>query len=315
MIFNESILNNFTTIFLSIILEAMPFIMLGAFISSMIQIFISEEAIAKLIPKNKFIGILCGSLIGIIFPVCECAIVPITRRLIKKGVPLHIGITFMLATPIINPVVLLSTYHAFAAYPTMVYLRGGLGLLSAMLIGYLVSIGEEKAPLKQEKEHIHTTSSPCACGHHHGSVHPHKHKTIVKESKLNEILNHTSAELYDIGKYLIMGAFLAAIFQTFIPRSLITSIGQGTLSSILIMLLFAYVLSLCSEADAFIAATFMGQFTTGSILGFLILGPMIDIKNTLMLLEAFKSKFVCKLIILIFSICAYMAMMVYLLGW
>lgn len=298
---DKAIVQNFSTVFLSIIFEALPFIMLGAFISALIQVFISEQTIAKLIPKNKFVGLLIASLMGFVFPVCECAIVPIARRLIKKGVPVSIVVTFMLAVPIVNPVVLTSTYYAFYGKPVMVLIRGGCGLAAAILIGFLIDwLEEDKNPMKfttntlnhQENEH----ECSCGCGHVH-----HEHEN--PKSKIVDIIEHTSAELYDIGKYLIFGAVISSIFQVFISRGYILSAGRSNGYSVLVMMLFAYVISLCSEADAFIARSFLNQFTMGSIAAFLILGPMIDIKNTLMLGAAFKKKFVIELICLIFSVC------------
>lgn len=311
-------LEGFTIIFLSIILEAIPFVMIGTFISSVIQIFVSERTIAKILPQNRFVGLIAASLMGIIFPVCECAIIPIMRRLIQKGVPLYIAVTFMLAVPIVNPVVLASTYYAFSDQTYMMFLRGGLGLVSAILIGHIIGIIQYKDnPLKSNSMYKHIE---CGCSHnhdhdrHHQSCnHNHNSVSIKKRtffSKIFEIIEHTSIELYEVGRFLIMGAFLSALMQTFISRSFIISVGQGKVSSTLVMMTLAYVLSLCSEADAFIAKTFVGQFTTGSIVGFLIFGPMIDIKNTLMLSGAFKMKFVIKLIMIITSVCFIMAMLV-----
>lgn len=326
-----STVESFTVIFLSIILEAIPFVMLGAFISSIIQIFVSEQTIARIIPKNRFLGLVAASLMGFIFPVCECAIVPIMRRLMKKGVPLYIAITFMLAVPIVNPVVLASTYYAFSGQVYMVLLRGGLGLISAILVGHLMGciVGKEN-PLKESRTFIpialaiaHPQEDNCGCGHHHEEEHTgcgcgHHHGLETGRpgvwNKTLEVLEHTSIELYDVGKFLIMGAFLSAVMQTFVARNYILSIGQGNITSVLVMMLMAFVLSLCSEADAFIARTFLGQFTTGSIVGFLIFGPMIDIKNTMMLTGAFKGKFVVKLIGIISVVCFIMAMLVNLIG-
>lgn len=304
-------LSNFSTVFLSIILEGFPFIIIGALVSSIIQVFVSEELIGKLIPRNKFLGLLCTAIMGLVFPVCECAIIPIARRLIKKGVPLNMAVTFMLSVPIINPVVLMSTYYAFLGQPMMVLVRAGLGVTSAIIIGFLIGELTQGNPIKDgphntksadchhhEQKHAH---HQCGCGHHH---HHQERKSII-----GEILGHTSEELYDIGKLFIMGAGLSSAMQTFIPREYITSIGNGTLSSILVMMLLAFVLSICSETDAFIARTFANQFTAGSIVGFLIFGPMIDIKNTLVLAGTFKAKVVVKLLFLIFSICFIMSVL------
>ena len=148
---DSRVINDFSTIFLSIIFEGIPFILIGALVSSIIQIFVSEEAIAKIIPKNKFVGVLIASLVGLVFPVCECAIVPITRRLIKKGVPLSIAVTFMLSVPIMNPVVLLSTHYAFMGMSYMVIARAMFGMIGAITIGVLIGILHKDSPFKTSK--------------------------------------------------------------------------------------------------------------------------------------------------------------------
>jgi uncharacterized membrane protein YraQ (UPF0718 family) len=333
---DSRVINDFSTIFLSIIFEGIPFILIGALVSSMIQVFVSEEAIARIIPKNKFVGVLVASLVGLVFPVCECAIVPITRRLLKKGVPLSIAITFMLSVPIMNPVVLLSTHYAFMGMSYMVLARAMFGMIGAITIGYLIGVLHKDSPfkpapvkkpkvitskavygfghsrikvsksnniIKHNHRHVDEGDGNCSCGHAHNNSN-HNNKFI---RSIEEIISHTSVELYDIGRFFIMGAFLSTCMQVFIPKAFILSIGGGVLSSIIVMMVLAFVLSVCSETDAFIARSFLGQFTTGSILGFLILGPMIDIKNTIMLCGSFKLNFVAKLIFLIITICFILA--------
>ncbi len=329
----QDFLEGFTLIFVSIILEALPFIILGSFISSLIQMFVTEQTIVRIIPKNRFLGLFFASLIGLIFPVCECAIVPITRRLVKKGVPIHIAITFMMAVPIVNPIVLASTKYAFVGANYMVYLRGFLGFTSAILIGHVVGILQgRRSPLRSN---ILSNTTSCSCGHDHDSKscdnndnnHSHHHNhheeccgdhSAVSRfnimGKILDTLRHTSIEFYDVGKFLILGAFLSTMMQTLIPRDTLLSIGDGSISSILMMMILAFVLSICSESDAFIARTFLGQFTTGSIVGFLLFGPMIDIKNTIMLASSFKIKFVIKLISIIALVCFGMSMLVNFIG-
>jgi len=319
-------LNNFSTIFLSIILEGLPFIILGSFIASLIQVFVSEETVEKLIPKNKFLGLVVAALLGVVFPVCECAIVPITRKLVKKGMPVNMAITFMLSVPIINPIVLLSTYYAFLGHPNMVILRAACGIIGAMIIGYLVSLLHEGQVLKEsimadEHCHCHSHDHHHHEGHNERDDHAHNHNhhehnhchcghDHERKGIIFEVIEHTSLEVYDVGKLYIIGALLSSAMQSFIPKAHILAIGKGNLSSILVMFTMAFVLSICSETDAFIARTFVGQFTTGSILGFLILGPMIDIKNTIMLCGSFKLNFVLKLIFVIFAICFITAVLV-----
>ncbi|MBV7274383.1 permease [Clostridium sp. PL3] len=298
---DEDMLNNFYTIFISMILEGFPFIIIGSLIASFIQSFISEEKIVKLIPKNRIVGLILAALVGLIFPVCDCAIIPITRRLIKKKIPIGMAIAFMVSVPIVNPIVIFSTYYAFYGKPYIVLARVLFGVISAVLIGYLIDILHTGNVLKYN---IQINSCRCGCSENHNHVHiDHKHKYNF----LSEIIYHTSTETYSTGKLFIIGALISAFVQTYVPKRYILSIGQGSLYSILVMLLLAYVLCICSQTDAFIARAFLGQFTVGSIIGFLIFGPMLDIKNTLMLTGTFNRKFTIKLIFLIIAVCFIMA--------
>lgn len=309
--FRTKYLDAFTVMLLSILFEAMPFVLIGAFVSSLIQLFVSETFIARIIPQNRFLGLLAASLMGIIFPVCECAIVPIMRRLTKKGVPLHISLTFMLAVPIANPVVLLSTYYAFSGQLEIVFLRGFFGILGAITIGHFAGrMAGGVSPLKDTK--YGGDLRPVAPVTQLSLQMPSKFQKI--KSNINQIIGHTAGEFYDVGKFLIIGATLSAAMQTFVPREAILSIGSGGIASIIVMMSMAFVLSLCSEADAFIARTFLGQFTTGSIIGFLIYGPMIDIKNTMMLSGVMHGKFLVKFIALITGVCFILALLVNLVG-
>jgi uncharacterized membrane protein YraQ (UPF0718 family) len=330
----------FSVVFLSILLEAVPFVLIGTFVSSIIQLYVSEKTIAKIIPKNRFLGLLIASLLGLIFPLCECTIVPVMRGLLKKGVPVHIAVTFMLAVPIVNPVVLGSTYYAFSGNIEMVLLRGFLGLVGAIIIGHIVeTLNRKENPLLNSVTH----QSSCSCGIDEDHEHAHENhnvKTIAKNSafvfpnaikseepivnklpfhkdifkKIKHVISHTSGEFYDVGKFLIIGAFLSSFLQTLVSRNDILSIGQGQVISIIIMMMLAFLLSLCSEADAFIARTFVGQFTNGSIVAFLIFGPMIDLKNTLMLLGSFKTRFVIILALTIAVVTFLLSLSVNILG-
>lgn len=297
-----SVFENFTTIFISIILEALPFILLGALVSALIQVFISEETIAKIIPRNKVLGFIAASLMGFIFPVCECAIIPIAKRLIKKGLPLGFGVTFMLAVPIANPVVLLSTFYAFPDHPSVAIMRGGFAILAAITVGVLISIveGDNPSPLRSS-DYALEGGCYCGCDSNNG--------LYKYQSKFKIILDHTIREFLSISKYLILGAFISGVFQTIISRSLIVSVGNKPMASIAVMMMLAFTLSICSEADAFIASSFVSQFTIGSILGFLLLGPMVDIKNAFMIFGNFKgkvaAKFIVYVVLVIFIITSY----------
>lgn len=276
---NVETLLQLNTIFISIIIEALPFILIGVLISGIIQIFVSEEFIAKIMPKNPILAILFASLVGSIIPACECGIIPITRRLILKGVPLPASIAFMLTGPIINPVVIFSTYVAFGNSWRMVILRSLVALVCSILVGLALQKTVKQSPLKN-----------------HVVEHTHYHSF---KGRIEAMFKHSIDEFFSVGKYLVIGSFIAAAVQTFVKTSTLVSIGHGQASSHLVMMGLAYILSLCSQADAFVAASFRNSFSEGSILAFLVFGPMLDIKNTLMLLSTFKAKFVILLTSLI----------------
>jgi len=289
----------FAIVFISILLEAFPFIMLGIIISSIIQELVSDDLIRKIIPQNSFGGAIIGILLGFLFPVCDCAVIPVARRLIKKGVPLNVAITFMLAGPIINPVVILATIYSFnSTIPIMFVLRSIIGVLIAVIIGYIMGVLAKNTNQLKKKSNTNSDCECCCCLE---SNHQDHNKNLWQI--LRGIIHHSRIEFFDIGKYLILGAFVAALAQSFIPRELMLSIGRNPILSVLAMMIFAYIISLCSTADSFVAKTFVGQFTNSSILAFLLLGPMIDIKNTLVLWGNFKSKFVNRLVCFIFILC------------
>ena len=208
---------------------------------------------------------------------------PITKGLLNKKVPLNVAITYMLAAPIVNPLVILSTYYAFDGNIKVVLLRVGIGFSIAVIAGLLMLC-------LSGENNIFIDNGGCS-------------EIDDNSSKLIRLLKHTSLEFYEIGKYFIVGATLAAIFQTFVPRDIIFYFENSAVLSIIILMAFSFLISLCSEADAFVASTFMNRFSLGSITGFLIIGPMIDLKNTIMLFSIFKKSFVVKLLFVVFSLC------------
>ncbi|MCM3411803.1 permease [Metabacillus litoralis] len=282
--FSDSLLT-FNVVFISILLEALPFVLLGVMISGIIQVFVSEEQIRRFIPRNKFLAIIMSCLVGALFPACECGIVPIVRRLVGKGMPLFAGVGFLLTGPLINPIVIFSTYMAFGEDPKMALLRMVLGLLTALMITAMICVLFKQNQLKITKNSFHLEA-----------------QEQVKQPlpiRLRSMVEHAIDEFFDMGKFLIIGAVLAAFVQTFISTKSIVDLGDGLVGSTLVMMGLAYLLSLCSEADAFIAASFDHLLPKTSLLGFLIYGPMLDLKNTIMLMFVFKFRFVITLTILI----------------
>lgn len=276
------------SIFISILIEAIPFVLIGVFISGLIQMFVTEEMMAKIIPQNRFLAVLSGTFAGVLFPACECGIVPIARRLLLKGVPLHAAVAFMLTAPIINPIVLFSTFIAFGNKWDVVFYRGGLAIAVSLIAGLIISYQFKGNQLIENGTR----------GHHH---HAHVNQSFLQ--KLGGTLRHAVDEFFSVGKYLIIGAFVAAAMQTYIKTSTLLAIGQNDVSSSLVMMGLSFVLSLCSEVDAFIASSFSSTFSLGSLIAFLVFGAMVDIKNLLMMLGIFKKRFV-------FVLVAYIAVIV-----
>jgi uncharacterized membrane protein YraQ (UPF0718 family) len=272
------------TIFISILIEALPFVTLGVLISGIIQIFVTEEMIAKIMPKNKILAVIFASFIGILFPSCECGIVPIVSRLVAKGVPISAGIAFMLTAPIINPVVLFATFIAFGSDWKMAIFRSIGALFVANIVGIFIAFRFKGNPFN-ENFHIH---------------HHHSHEKTPFMKKIWQTLEHAVDEFFSMGKYLIIGSFIAAAVQTYVKTATLVSIGHGKAGSSIVMMVLSFILSLCSEADAFIASSFRTTFSTGALLAFLIFGPMVDIKNLMMMLSTFKKRLVLMIVSSIF---------------
>ena len=301
--------------FTTIMLEAIPFLLLGALISAIIEEFVSEERISKMIPKNRVLGSLVGIFLGLFIPACDCAVIPVAMRLKKKKVPTNVIVSFMLASPIISPVVLLSTFFAFGEtekmllfgfeMPKLFVYRTIFGVLVALVVGIILDIICKDAVLKEETyehhhhhhdhEHIHT------CNHHHeGCSCSHHEKETGPLGRVKNIINIMYGDFMGIISYMAVGALLAATMQILLPISNIGGIVQNKYISTFIMMLLAFALSLCSTSDAFIARTFMNSLSKNSILAFILLGPMIDIKNTILLNKSFNKKFVIVLVASIF---------------
>lgn len=309
---------SFTLIFLSVLLEAMPFILIGSIVSSIISVYVTTDMINKIIPKNKYLGIFLMSIVGFVFPLCECSIVPITKGLMEKKLPKSMAIAFMLSVPVVNPIVFVSTYIAFQNL-YMPVMRLVIGVISGFIIGSLVEI------FTKNDEIVIKDVISCSCGHdhhhHHDQIaenscnhHHHPDGKDCNNSPVIEVIQHSVGEFFNMGKYLIFGAFVSALIQSFFPSRTLLAYGQSRISSVLIMMLLAFILSVCSEADAFVAKSFTNLFTNGSILSFLTYGPMVDIKNTFMIFGNFGKKFAIKLITIITAYHIILGVILNLLG-
>jgi uncharacterized membrane protein YraQ (UPF0718 family) len=274
-------LNVFATVFLGIFIEAVPYLLLGTLASGLVEVFLDRDQMSKWISHRPVAAAVGGAFMGLVFPVCECGVVPLTRRLFNKGLPLSAGISFLLAAPVLNPIVILSTASAFG-WGQMLLWRMGISLTIAITVGLVFSV--EKDP-----SNILRPAPPLDHDHHHETP-------ATLTGKLRQALLITADEFFEMGRYLIIGAMLAAALQTFIPQSSLLAIGSGPVLSVLVMLALAVVLSICSTVDAFVALGFLGSFSFGSVLSFLTFGPMVDIKSVIMYLQVFRRKPVAYLV-------------------
>jgi hypothetical protein len=287
-------LSTFTTIFLGIFIEAAPFLMLGTLASGVVEIFFDQGDLGRFVPRNAALASLVGACLGLTFPVCECGVVPLTRRLVRKGLPVSAGISFLLAAPVINPIVIASTLAAFGPGPAF-FGRLGLSLLIAMSTGLVFAFQKQPERLFVAGEIGPPRPAPSLAV---GIVpHPPLSRSALIE-RLRRVLEIGVDEFFEMGRYLVVGGLLAALMQTLVPQSALLGVGAGPVASVLVMIALAVLLSVCSTVDAFIALAFAGAFTTGSLLAFLVYGPMVDIKSTLMFLQVFKRRTVAYIVLL-----------------
>ncbi|MBO0452536.1 permease [Candidatus Enterococcus murrayae] len=275
-----------SAIFLSIVIEAIPFVLLGCLISGALQVFLTPERVKRILPKNRFLAILVGSFLGFFFPSCECGIVPIVTQFMRKGVPEHTAFAFMVTAPIINPIVLFSTYIAFGNSVRFALLRAIGSFVVALIVGSWIAYFNRSPILKSEghihEDHQHDQEEPPAFG-----------------GKIWSVLVHGIDEFFDTGRYLIIGALIASGMQVFLPTQFMLQLTSSKIIGILVMLFLAFTMSLCSEADAFVGSSLLSLFGTNAIVGFLVFGPMVDIKNLMMMKRSFHGKFILQLIALI----------------
>ena len=319
--------NTLTTIFLGIFIEAAAFLLLGVLMSAIIQVFVTPDMLYRWVPQNRFGATIMGAFMGMVFPVCECGSVPAARRLMSKGAPVSLGVAFLLAAPVINPVVIASTWVAFGGDPWIVGGRIVLTILIAAVIAIIFSL--HPAPLSFLTPTTAEAALACAipdatteeataegasggggegakgregapAGHDKGA---HPQGMIrgrgIWRTNLHAIATHSSSEFFEMGQYVVLGAFLAALAQTVVPQDVLLAIGSTPVTSVIVMMTLAVVLSICSTVDAFVALGFANTFGTGSILAFLVYGPMIDIKAVLLFTTTFKRHAVSLIVVLV----------------
>lgn len=270
---------NFWYSFLALAFEGLPFVLVGSLISGFIAAFVPSRFITRFLPKNRFLATLVSGLLGLIFPVCECGVVPVVRRLLDKGLPLYCGLTYMLASPIVNPLVAISTYAAFRAQQpgltTVVRLISG--YLVAVTVGLIVSrldparlLGNQAVATRTGRRR--TTLSIAAMPDA-----PDVSRSVSIRQRLIGAVQLASDDFIDTAIYFMIGAAVASVFNTAVDQRIILPWASSPIPSVVAMMVIAGILTLCSSSDAFIAATFT-SFPLPARMAFLIFGPMFNFK-------------------------------------
>lgn len=289
-------LNDFIIIVFSILVEGIPFILIGSLLSGAMGMLISDQSLMKVLPKNKLLQLLMMSMVGNVMPVCECGNVPFARRLIKKNLPPYLAITFLLAAPVFNPIVIAATLIAFSGDVWLLFYRLLFTLIIAVGAGYLFSfVPKDKILAKnfsgEDEKHIHSHDDNCGCGHDHSKV---------KKNKFLGIFSIAKAEFIEMMGIFIFGAAVAAMIQQFVPKDFVFSFNSHEWLAIITMMILAFIISICSNVDAFFALAYSQIMPMSSIIAFLVFGPMFDIKALFMM----KTMFKWKALMMLMTLCA-----------
>ena len=289
-----SAFRRFITFFLGMLVQSFPFLLAGTVVSSALHFFVPEHALQRLLGRSSFTAIPAAIVAAVAFPVCDCASVPVASRLMRKGVCVSAVVTYMLASPILNPVVIASTFFAFPDRPGLCAGRIALGLLIPVSIGLILGkFFSRESATRRMFTPVH--SDECGCGCHHDET-----RSSVPE-KLAAMLVHAGNEFVAVSPYIIVGAAVSSLVQASVTREAlaVTSMSSRFRMHPLIMICAAFLLSVCSTSDAFIARGFSSAFSHGSVLAFMTAGPMIDVKNILMMLPYFRKRFIIVLSLLV----------------
>ena len=289
-------LRDFAVCFLSILFEGVPFLFIGTFISGLIEVFLPAESLGRWLPRNPFLAICLSALMGNVFPMCECGVVPVIRRMLAKGLPVSCGVTYLLAAPIVNPIVAVSTFAAFRGQ------HAGLITGWRLALGFLIAVGAGSVIARLPVGWVLNEASL--------AVLPGRRR--VGAFRLPKMLDASPAianfaaapipggrwvaavrcaafDFLDVGFYLVIGALLASVFDTAIDKRVLLPLSSHVWIATAALMGLALLLSLCSTSDAFIAATFVG-FPPAAKLAFMVLGPMMDFKLLFMYGLVFRKR-------------------------
>lgn len=274
---------DFFTLSISVIIESVPFVILGILLSIAVQVWLPEGLLLRRLPRNAVLRRVSISLLGVLLPVCECGNMPLARGLILRGLSVGEAMTFLFAAPIVNPITIITTYQAFGWADGILVYRVLGGFAIANLIGWLYS--RHPRPMQ-----LLTSRFQAACAHASGS------SSIGRVTRsVSMFAQETSTML----PALFIGASVAGLIQVALSRDLLIALGQNPVYSVLALMLLAFVISICSNVDAFFILSFGSTFMPGGIVAFLIFGPMIDVKMLALMRTTFTAKTLVQLTVLV----------------
>jgi uncharacterized membrane protein YraQ (UPF0718 family) len=258
---------HWATIFVAIAVQAMPFLVLGVSISAAIAAYVPAGFLPRLLPERPALAVPVAAAAGAALPGCECGSVPIAGRLVSRGAPAAAALTFLLSAPAINPVVLVATAVAFPGKPEVVGARLLASLLAATAVGLVwARFGRDEWLGRARRHHVH------------------------EGSRLGILVGTAQHDLLHAGGFLIVGAATAATLQTAVPRDVLDAVAGSGAMAVLALGALAVLMAICSEADAFIAAS-LTQFSLTSRLAFMVVGPMVDVKLIALQAGTFSGRF------------------------
>ena len=273
-------------IFQGLLIEAMPFLLLGVTIAGLARWLVPQSAWVRRLPRHPLLAPIVGALLGFALPACECGNVPVARRLLASGAPLGTGFGFLFAAPVLNPIVLASTWAAFPDKTWLLWARPAGAFAIALALSALLGLIPEsrllQGALLEERRLSQPLSSLGLLERRTGllgavPVKPEAQPESMAPSR-RDLLSHSTREFLSLLTLLVLGSALAAVVQTWLPRSWLLALGSAPTLSVMALMLLALVVSVCSSVDAFLALGFAAQVTPGALLAFLLLGPVVDLK-------------------------------------
>ncbi|MFT4211894.1 MAG: permease [Microbacterium sp.] len=270
------------TLALSVLIESLPFVVLGVVLSIVVQVWVPAGTIERWMPRRAWARRAVLSLLGMIVPVCECGNVPFARGLLMRGFTVPETLTFLIAAPIVNPIVIITTHQAFGFSDGILVARLLGGYAVANLLGWLYSRHPDPDGLLTERFRD-------AC------------ELVAPErgGRWRRSLAQLVVEFRAVMPALVIGAALAGAVQVVVPRDALLAIGSNPVLSIVAMMALAMVVSICSNVDAFFALSFASTFTSGSIAAFLVTGPLVDVKMIALLRTTFTARTIAGMVVVV----------------